>query len=67
MIHIKRFIEKVSLFEGRQSKDFVIPIQEARGLRDELSLILADYYNKTINNRPEQEPISIEIRGGSFK
>lgn len=67
MIHIKRFIEKVSLFEGRQNKDFVIPIQEARGVRDELAQILADYYQKNINSKPEQEPITIDIKGGSFK
>jgi len=41
MIHIKRFIDKISLMEGRQGKDVVIPIAEARGLRDELVKLLA--------------------------
>lgn len=47
MINIKRFIEKVSHTEGRQGKDVVIPISEARILRDELANILADYYDSS--------------------
>jgi hypothetical protein len=37
MIHIKRFIDKVSMTESKHGKDFVMPIIEARGLRDELA------------------------------
>ena len=42
MINIKRFIDKVASVEGRQGKDVIIPITEARGLRDELAKLLAD-------------------------
>ena len=42
MIHIKRFIDKVSIMETKQGKDVVIPIGEARGLRDELNKLLVD-------------------------
>ena len=42
MMHIKRFVDKVSLLETKQGKDVVIPIGEARGLRDELTKLLAD-------------------------
>lgn len=67
MIHIKRFIDKISLMEGRQGKDVVIPIAEARGLRDELVKLLADNYN-LLNNIEKEEPvIQVEIKGGSFK
>jgi len=34
MIQIKRFVDKVSLVESKQGKDVVLPISEARGLRD---------------------------------
>jgi hypothetical protein len=40
MLHIKRFIDKVSIMESRQGKDVVIPISEARILRDELSKLI---------------------------
>ena len=36
MIHIKRFIDKISYMEGKQGKDVVLPMTDARGLRDEL-------------------------------
>jgi hypothetical protein len=68
MIYIKRFIEKVSLLESKQSKDFIMPIIEARGLRDELAKILVEYYEKNTDKKPIDEPvIQIELKAGSFK
>jgi len=65
MIQIKRFIEKVSLIEGRQGKDVVIPISDARGLRDELAKLLADHYE--IKKDSPDEVIQVQITGGTFK
>ena len=67
MIQIKRFIEKVSLTESKHSKDVVIPINEARILRDELASILVDFYNKNNEKKESTEEIKIEIKGGKFK
>lgn len=68
MIHVKRFIEKVSLIEGRQGKDLIIPITEARGLRDELAKLLADQYQVNNDKKSDNEPvIKIDIKGGTFK
>jgi hypothetical protein len=69
MIHIKKFIDKVSIIESKQAKDVVIPIADARGLRDELSKLLADLYFLTTEkeaNAPK-EVIEIQVKGGSFK
>lgn len=67
MIHIKKFIERVSLIEAKQNKDLVLPIVEARGLRDELAKLLADLH-KLSDSKPVEEPkIQIEFKGGSFK
>jgi len=66
MIHIKRFVDKVSYMEARQGKDVVIPLSEARGLRDELSKLLADNY-EFLQNKSTVEPIyQVEINGGKF-
>ena len=66
MIHIKRFVDKVSYMEARQGKDVVIPLSEARGLRDELSKLLADNY-EFLQNKNTIEPIyQVEINGGKF-
>lgn len=67
MSNIKRFIEKVSYTEGRQGKDVVIPISEARILRDELANLLADLHEKSKqDNRASDQVIQVEITGGKF-
>lgn len=63
MIYIKRFIDKVSYMENRQGKDIVMPMTEAKGLRDELAKILADLHF----TEKEEPVIQIELKGGSFK
>lgn len=66
MIHIKKFLDKVSLSESRQNKDIVLPISDARGLRDEIAKLLSDLYD--INkNKKDKEVLQIEIKGGSFR
>jgi hypothetical protein len=66
MIHIKRFIDKVSIMETKQGKDVVIPIGEARGLRDELSKLLVDNY-ELLQNKGSVEPVfQVEMNGGRF-
>lgn len=65
MIHIKRFIDKVSLMEGKQNKDIVMPYSEAKGLRDELAKLLVDLHS--LDKQQKDEVITVEIRGGSFK
>ena len=65
MIHIKRFIDKVSHIEGTKTKDVVLPINEAKGLRDEIAKLLVDL-NQAKNPKGE-EVIKVQITGGSFK
>ena len=66
MIHIKRFVDKITLIEGNQGRDVVIPISEARGLRDELTKLLADNY-ELLHNKTSVEPVfQVEMNGGRF-
>ena len=67
MIHVKKFIDKVSLTESKQSKDFVMTMTDARGLRDELSKLLADLYQVAKSTQKEEQVMKVEIKGGSFK
>jgi len=67
MIYIKKFIEKVSLIESRQGKDVVLPMTDARGLRDELSKLLVDLYDENKSKQKEETLIQVEVKGGSFK
>jgi hypothetical protein len=66
MIHIKRFIDKVSYIETKQGKDVVIPVSEARGLRDELAKLLVDRYENTEKMKNIPDVIEVEIIGGKF-
>lgn len=67
MINIKRFIDKVTALDNKKSKDFVIPLSEAKVLRDELSKLLVDY-NELLSKKSNSESVvKIEFKGGSFK
>jgi hypothetical protein len=66
MSYIKKFIDRVSLGEAKQSRDIVLPISEARFLRDELSKLLVDN-NDLLQNKTSTEPVfQVEINGGKF-
>lgn len=65
MVHIKRFLDKISIQESKKSKDVVLPIDEARGLRDEIAKLLSDIVDKAEDKK--DEVIDIEIRGRGFK
>lgn len=67
MIHVRRFLDKVSLAESKQTKDLVLPIADARGLRDEVSKILSELQELHSNKKTEPEIIKVEITGGKFK
>ena len=63
MIHIKKFIDKIALIEARQGRDVVLPLADARALRDEITKLLLDQKELT----PQQETVEVVMRGGSFK
>ena len=66
MFHIKRFIDRVTVIEGRQGKDVVITLSDARGLRDELAKLLIDHYEVTEGKKNTSEVIQVELVGGKF-
>ena len=59
----------MSLVESKQSKDVVLPISDARGLRDEVTKLLSDLHelSQTDKRTATDEVMQIEIKGGSFK
>ncbi|NBO35934.1 hypothetical protein EBU91_00080 [bacterium] len=66
MIQIKKFIDKIAYLDSRNSKDVVLNIQDARGLRDEISKLLLDL--KEFENKSSNRDVTkIEIKGGTFK
>ena len=65
MLHVNRFIEKVSLQESRKSKDVILSLEEARGLRDEIAKLLSLCLDQ--ENNKKDEVVSIEIKSRGFK
>jgi hypothetical protein len=64
MIQIKSFIDKIAYIEGRQRRDVVLTIEEARALRDEITKLLLD--QKTQVSSTKTEPIEIVLKGGNW-
>ena len=64
MLYIKKFIDKISYLESKQSKDLVMPLSEARMVRDELAKLVLDMLKmKNI----EDQVIEVKLKGGNFK
>jgi hypothetical protein len=66
MIHIKRFIDKVSSMEGRQGRDVVMTSSDARALRDEIAKLVIDRYEQTPTATSQDEVINVELKGSKW-
>lgn len=67
MVNIKRFLDKVSTIEGKKTSSVVLPIEEARGLRDEIAKLLSDLHVLHTKESTKDDVIKVEITGGKFK
>jgi hypothetical protein len=58
----------MAVMETKVNKDVVMTINDARGLRDDISLLLSDLYElqSKYNNEQDNSVIDIEIKGRSF-
>lgn len=65
MINIKKFIDKIASMEGKQGRDVVLPITEARALRDEITKLLLDQ-RESAPSQKDNEPIQLEVKGGRW-
>jgi len=66
MIYIKKFVDKISYMDSKQNKDVILPISEARGLRDELTKLLADLNELKDIKKSDNTEIEVKIIGGKF-
>jgi hypothetical protein len=65
MIHIKKFMDKMSVVESKMNKDVVLSIMDARGLRDDIARLLVDLHELSSNSE-KSDIINVEIKGGPF-
>jgi len=61
MNQIKRLMDRITLAEGRNAKDVVLTLTDARMLRDEILTMLLDKKQGTAD-----EVVEVVVRGGKF-
>jgi hypothetical protein len=67
MIHINRFIDKVKFFESKNSKDFIIPLTEAKNLHTDITkLLLVIQEHQSHNNQMTQSSSDTSVDGGDW-
>lgn len=62
MNQIKKFIDRIAIAESRNIREVIMPLQEAKELRDELTKVLLDQRD----NKPD-EVVEVVMRGGKYK
>jgi hypothetical protein len=62
MNQIKKFIDKITVIEGRQAREVILTLNDAKELRDEITKILLD--NREYNKEPET--IKVVMQGSKW-
>lgn len=63
MSQIKKFIDKITYAEARQSKDIIMSVTEAKELRDEVMKILVDSNSAS---KGQEETIEVVMKGSKW-
>lgn len=67
MSQIKKFIDKVANAEGRQAKDLLMPIHDAKQLRDEITKLLIDVQtSKTSPIETQGSVVEVIMKGAKW-
>lgn len=65
MVHIKEFVDAVSLMDSRQKRELVMSAQEAKSLRDDITKLLADNMQLRMN-ADTTNVVQIDVSGGKW-
>lgn len=63
MSQIKKFIDKITYAEARQSKDIIMSVSDAKELRDEVMKLLIDSQS---SNKDQEETIEVVMKGSKW-
>jgi hypothetical protein len=68
-LYLQRFIDRIRGHEARGSKDFVMPITDAKGMHADLTDLLLEL--KTLREQAhatqQDQIIQVTVNGGKFK
>lgn len=68
--HLQKFVDRVRGFEARGAKDFIMSMQDAKDLHADVTRLLLELNalrEANANKNPNNEVITVEITGGSFR
>jgi hypothetical protein len=68
MLHLNKFLDRLQGLEARNTKDFVMPIADAKGLHNDITRLLLELHDlrEQADKIPQQEVITVRMDGGSF-
>jgi hypothetical protein len=68
MIHIQRFVERLQGFEARGTKDFMMPIRDAKDLHADITKLLLslEVARESAEKNTQDQVITVEVGGGTF-
>jgi hypothetical protein len=69
MLHLQKFIERMRGHEARGSRDFTMPMADAKGMAADLTQLLLELktYQELAIAAQQDEVIQVQIGGGGFK
>ena len=67
-LYLNRFIERLQGFEARGTKDFIMPISDAKGMHADLTQLLLELNSlkEAVVSARKDEVITVKVEGGSF-
>ena len=65
-IHLHKFIERLQGFEARGAKEFIMPINDAKGIHADLTRLLLELNDLKEAALSTEEVIKVTLDGGTF-
>ena len=66
-LHINRFIDNIKATESRGGRDVVLTLRDAKDLHGDITKLLLTLEQLRTQQTKQNEPIEVQITGGSFK
>lgn len=66
-LHIHRFVDLIKSCESRGLRDLTMPLRDAKDLHADITKLLLTLEGLREINSRDNEPVQVEIVGGTFK
>ena len=66
MMHINQFIDRIKTAESRNTRDFIMTLQDARNLHADITRLLLRLEELSTQKMQQDQVIQVEVTGGNF-